>query len=162
MSATVFTLDAFRRAVPSSTGPTQPASAFANFEEVCSFVIPDPVWVSPDLQACGYSDQDARLVREFFAWFGFSVDPGKCPESQGNGWEFLIGELASAAGWKRDSPATYRNQCRDWSAEQLAYLDALIAGNRAKVLQLVGATEIAFQLRKRMRTPEGSALSPSQ
>lgn len=158
VTANVVSLDAFRRTARASLPRTGATGGFANFDAVCAFVIPDPVWVSEDLQECQYTAEDAGLVREFFAWFGFTVDPSKHPQAQGDGWELLIGELASAAAWKRSSPATFKALCGDWSAEQKAYLAALMAGDRIKVRELVDQTEIARHLRIKMRTPEGSAL----
>lgn len=158
MAASVVSLDAFRRARHGSRSSTEGAGGFPSFDAVCAFVLPDPVWVSEDMQECRYTAEDEGLVRDFFAWFGFAVDPNKWPEAQGDGWELLINELASAAAWKRSSPATYRALCGDWPAEQKDYLTALMAADHVKVQELVDQTDIARQLRAKMRTPGGSAL----
>lgn len=125
---------------------------------LCSYVLPDPAWVSADMRECGYSPADAAALVAWFKAFGFDVDPAGSPESHGEGWAYLVGEIGPAWTWKLNNPRTFESLCGDWPQVQHDYLDALMAGDVAKVRQLAPKTLIAGELRAVMDVESGCAL----
>lgn len=149
MTATIHTL------TPRQPQPTVPA---LTLDQLRGFNLPDPTWVSEDMRSCGYRPEDAAAILAWFAALGFDVDPAGSPESHGEGWAYLVGELAPAWEWKLHHPATFKALCGGWPQVQHDYLAALMAGDVAKVRELAHKTTFAVELRNVMSVESGCAL----
>lgn len=134
-------------------------SIFGSFSEIFAFEPPEPLWVSEDMTHADFKTDDALRTRAWFEWFGVSVNVSGPPTSLVEGWAYLRSEIGTAGLYRKNHPQTFCNLYKEWSVSQVAYLDAVLQGDRTATAALLRRTPFSMQLDEKMRTPEGCALN---
>ncbi|WP_244814129.1 hypothetical protein [Caballeronia sp. Lep1P3] len=104
------------------------------------------------------SDDDWRGMEAHFARYGHRINRCSPLDSYKNGMRYFGGFL-SKIGYLREHPWHYQLFTKDWTEDEHAYLRAVADGDIERVFELVSKTRFLGEIGRKMRLPEGCALT---
>lgn len=119
---------------------------------------PPRSWSVDENDVVYLNDAEYREAAAFWAAHGFAIERTGPLESYMEGWAYLAAQPQEYIHYLQKYPKTYTSLTRAWSADDHAYIDALIAGDLPSIAALAPLTIFARELREKMRSPKGSAL----